>query len=210
MLKLALHGPRLGGKSYLARALKERGFQVLDYSRFLKELLVAFLDLLGFTVTVEEIEANKEAWRTLLIDFAHHIGFDDGMGVEALIDQIDPAATGVVFDNVRFPAQWKLLQDNGFTLLRITTPFNVRRARAYGKGITKDRFVALGIEEPSEQPLPEQPGEMHLSVNGDIQNVLDELAATLIERWIGTPALEIKTTEPKAKAKAKITARRGK
>lgn len=182
MQKLALHGPFKAGKSYLAKALEDRGWQVLNYTDFIKGKLCEALAAVGMQVTVEQMHANKEFYRPLIIEFATVIGCDQGYGVEDLIAQIKPDAEGVVFDNVRFPAQWNLLETAGLTLLRLTTPDRVRLARARGVGMTKERFLAMAIEEPTEQPLPEQPGEIRLSVNGDIEKVLNELTAALLKQ----------------------------
>lgn len=198
MLRLALHGPKLSGKSTLAIELEARGFQRLNFTDLIKELFCAWADLWGVSITVEDIYADKEAYRPDLIAFANAAGFDDGFGVEMLIDQIDPNATGVVFDNVRTEAQWKLLKAAGFTLVRLTTEERFRVARAMTLCISREDFLATA-DSFTEMPLPTEPDEIRLHQAGPIDDVLNDLAAKVIERAVGTPTLKLKPARKRGK-----------
>lgn len=206
MLKLALHGPLKSGKSSLAQALQERGFQYLNYTDLLKQLLCEALASIGVNLTVEEIHANKEKYRQLIIEFASVAGFDDGFGIDRMLAEIKPDATGVVFDNVRFLPQWKLLKAEGFILVRLTTSERIRLARARSEGMQRSIFEALATLD-TEKPLPPQDGEITLNVAGNMETVIDELTAQVVSRaqtaWtLDTPAPVVVTPPVKLVATA--------
>lgn len=181
MLKLAIHGPLKSGKSSLAQALQDRGFQVLNYTDLLKQYLSEALAAIGIQVSVEEMHADKEKYRQLLIEFATVIGFDDGFGIDRMLSEIKPDAEGVVLDNVRFQKQYDLLKPEGFVLVRLTTPERVRLARARGEGMLRSEFEQYATQK-TEQPLPEQPGEIKLNVSGNMDKVVENLTAQIVQR----------------------------
>lgn len=191
MMKLALHGARFSGKSTLARALEARGWQWLNYTDLIKEMLCEALAAIGITLTVEQIHENKEFYRNLIIEFATVAGFDDGFGVDRMLASIRPDAEGVVFDNVRFLPQWEMLEKEGFTLVRLTTQDHFREARGRAVGVTRDE-LRLAALRSTETPLPEQPGEIRLHQVGAIEDVLNDLTALLAEK--AAPVAEVELT----------------
>lgn len=179
MLRLALHGGLFSGKTTLADALvTHSGFQKIDYTGLLKTFVVEALKAVGVEVTIEDILANKEYYRPLIIDFGHVIGFDDGYGIKEILERL-PEEDSVVFDNVRFDAQFEKLEAAGFILVRITTPMHMRVARAIGKGISRSEFARC-IEDSSEAPLREYPNEVRIHVDGPIETVIDDLTAKIL------------------------------
>lgn len=179
MLRLALTGGLFSGKTTLADALVERsGFQKIDYTGLLKTFVVEALKAIGVEVTIEDILANKEKYRPLIIELGHVIGFDDGYGIDEILAALEDDKS-YVFDNCRFDAQYEKLVEAGFILVRITTPMRVRLARAMGQGITRAEF-ARRIEDASESPLREFPYEVHISVDGDIEQVIEDLTGKLL------------------------------
>ena len=187
MFKIALHGGLKSGKSTLAKSLEERGFQYLNYTDLIKQMLAEALAAIGVHVTVDEIRANKEKFRQLIIEFAAVVGFNDGFGIDRMLSEIKPDVTGVVFDNVRFLKQWEILQPEGFVLVRLTTPERIRLARARGEGMPRSEFEGYSAQL-TEQPLPPQADEITLNVSGNLDKILDTLTAEIVKRALPAQA----------------------
>jgi hypothetical protein len=182
MLRLALHGGLFSGKSTLAHALVERsGFHYVNYTDMIKTFAVAALATVGIETTVEEIHANKERYRPFIIELATLLDFDHGYGIEEICRLLDEQGIDrVVFDNVRFAAQYAKLRPHGFRLVRITTPWNTRAARAEAAGLDYNDFVTRTLQ-PTEEPLDYYPEEVEVSVDGPIEKVIDKLTAKLAQ-----------------------------
>lgn len=195
MPRYALHGELFSGKSTLASALEARGFAYVNYTQYLKILAARSLSAIGIPTTVAMIEANKEEYRAYLIALGTRCGFDQGNFVEECLrhdtiweDDDNGVAQGgdglpkhIVFDNVRFPAQFEKLIPLGFRLVRLSTPYGVRLSRAEAKGLSRADYDAR-LADKSETPLPEYPGEISLSVNGPTDALVDTLAALTLYR----------------------------
>jgi hypothetical protein len=179
-LRLALHGGLLSGKSTLATALEERGFAYINYTRLLKQYAVGALEACGITTSLMMIEADKEKYRRFLIELGDQLGFDHGFGIDETLAPIIKNEDRLVFDNVRFPAQMDKLVALGFRMVRIDTPMAVREERAAARGMSVDYFLQR-TDSYSEVPLPEYPGEIRLSVDGPMDDVLVALAGVLTE-----------------------------
>lgn len=189
-MRLALHGGLFSGKSTLAKELTAREFTLVNYTDYLKELYARSLRAVGIDITKEQVIQNKEQERPHIISFGTRIGFDQGNYVEEALDEeaTDPGQLcssdgdglypDIVFDNVRFPAQVEKLLNYGFRLVRVNTPVAIRQERALAKGITQAQFLQR-MSDPSEDPLPYFPGEVSLSVDGDIDKILQDLTTKL-------------------------------
>jgi len=185
-MRLALHGGLFSGKSTLATALEARGFVYVNYTRYLKVLYARSLRAVGIQMSADDVERDKERERPHIISFGSRIGFDKGNFVEECLDEeasirhdeYTALADDIVFDNVRFDAQMEKLLTHGFRLVRITTPLSIRKERALAKGLTLSQF-ADRVEDPSEAPLSYFPGEASIAVEGDMDKVLNTLAARL-------------------------------
>jgi hypothetical protein len=190
-MRLALHGGLFSGKSSLATELVARGFALVNYTDYLKELYARSLRAVGIDITKAEVIRNKEQERPHIISFGTRIGFDKGNFVEealedgcewayddSLEDGDDGLPTDIVFDNVRFDTQMEKLLKYGFRLVRVNTPLGVRSARAAIKGLTMEQFMQR-TSDPSEAPLSYFPGEISLSVDGEVDKIMQDLTAKL-------------------------------
>jgi len=186
-MRLALHGGLFSGKSTLAKELEARGFTYVNYTRYLKVLYARSLCAVGIQMSADDVERDKERERPHIISFGSRIGFDKGNFVEECLDEeassvSHPAGMGgndglypdIVFDNVRFDTQMEKLLPLGFRLVRLDTPFATRAARAALKGVDQASF-AERCNDPSEAPLSYFPGEVSISVEGDIDTILNTL-----------------------------------
>jgi dephospho-CoA kinase len=182
MLRLALTGGLMSGKSSLARYLvNEHGFHYVNYTDLIKEFASVALAEVGMQVSVADIHADKERYRPFLIALATLLDFDHGYGIDEIVKLLDAQkADKVVFDNCRFDPQFEKLQAAGFRLVRITTPYTVRLARGLEKGMTKDAFDAL-VNGTVEVPLRSFPGEVRISVDGDMDAVCNTLSGRILK-----------------------------
>lgn len=189
MLRLALSGGLYSGKSTLARKLvNDCGFTLVNYTDILKGFAAVALQSIGVNVSTADIKADKEKYRRFIIEVGTLLGFDAGYGIDDLVQLLDAQArTRVVFDCVRFGAQFELLRRAGFRLVRVETPYNARIERAAEAGVSFDAFAAK-MADPSEQPLPHYPGEVSISVEGDLDAVVGALTAKLIQAGNGGTA----------------------
>ena len=166
--RFALHGRMLSGKSTVARLLTEQhGFIWANYTDFGKSIMArALATILGRSVPLSEVIARKNEWREFIIAGLRVYGFDQGNGVEALIEQLAVTPdTQLVFDNVRYLSQYQKLQPYGFRLVRLEISDNEQEARARRAGMPLDKLRALR-SETSERPLPHQRGEIVIYVDG--------------------------------------------
>lgn len=128
-MRLAICGPKGSGKTTIARYMaEEHGWLHIDYTGLLKSWLVEAVNDCREQrdFTLEELVESKEKYRHLLQQWGELVGFDNGNGVEeSLIPMLNEPKRHIIFDNVRFQAQFDILDDYGFVLGRLET---VRRA----------------------------------------------------------------------------------
>lgn len=189
-MRIALHGPMYSGKTTLSRQLvAAHGFVLVNYTDYLKELAARALCHLGQYTSVEQIKADKTRFRSFLQDLGTLLGFDDGAFVEqCLFEQAAIVWTGpqeaalperIVFDNVRTPAQFAILQRFGFHLVRLDIPRELQRHRALELGISGEELVRVTMHG-IEQPLPSTAGELVL----DACLGAEELADAVLRRSV--------------------------
>ncbi len=184
-MRIALHGPMYSGKTSLAHELvSSHGFTLVNYTDYLKELAASALSYIGVTTTVEQIKADKAKYRSFLQNLGTLVDFDNGAYVErCLVEQAaDEWGFGleenIVFDNVRTQAQFDILKEYGFQLVRVTVNPITQMNRATRAGVTVQelhRVSAHGIENG----LAYQDGE--IEVNGAV--ALMALADYLVEEY---------------------------
>lgn len=135
MDRVALTGGPLTGKTTLAQGLEVEGYMRINFTDYLKNLLILALAAVGVVVTMQQIHQEKEAWRGLLLEFGRHVGFDTAKYVkEALKPWLDGGMGRVVFDNVLFPEQAEALKQYGFKIVHLIIPPHVLSYRATMKG----------------------------------------------------------------------------
>ena len=189
-MRIALHGPMYSGKTTLSRQLvAAHGFVLVNYTDYLKELAARALTHLGQYTSVEQIKADKTRFRSFLQDLGTLLGFDSGGFVEeCLFEQAAVVWTGpqeaalpgnIVFDNVRTPAQFAILQRFGFRLVRLFLPTDEQVHRALEAGVAIPELVRVG-QHSIETPLPPQAGELTL----DATLPVEELANAVLRRTV--------------------------
>jgi hypothetical protein len=184
MIRLALHGPMYSGKTSVAHALvSEHGFTLVNYTDYLKSLAARALSGIQISTTVAEIKANKAEYRVLLQWLGTKVGFDDGAYVGQCLWEQGADEWGfdledrIVFDNVRTEAQFNLLIDYGFQLVRFEVSPLVQAERAQNLGCSVAELRAVSTHG-IEQPIPYREGEVRL--NGD--SSVEELVAEIMGR----------------------------
>ena len=159
-MRYALTGPMYSGKTSLAHELADvNGFALVNYTDYLKELAANALSYIGVTTTTPQIKENKAKYRSFLQDLGTLVDFDNGAYVEqCLIEQAeDPYGLGIakdiVFDNVRTQAQFDILKQWGFVLVRLTVNPIVQINRAARVGVTIQELHRVS-EHGIESGLP--------------------------------------------------------
>jgi len=185
--RFALHGPMFSGKSTLAKLLEmEHGFENLDYTDWGKSLVAQALQgMLARRVTHDEVRVrkNEPRMREFTIAALRFYGFDEGVGVKEMASTLEPEQPAV-FDNVRYLPQYHALIPYGFTLVRLVINPYEQVLRADRAGMPYEKLVQLR-RETSEQPLPEQAGEVRLVVDGRTpRDLVEMLLATMRVRQL--------------------------
>ncbi|HEY7416826.1 MAG TPA: hypothetical protein VH593_16690, partial [Ktedonobacteraceae bacterium] len=144
---LALHGGLFSGKTTLAKRLTYEGFALFSYTDLLKEYTAKALTACGIPTTLDDILADKERFRTLIIALGTMLDFDHGFGIREHIPPLLDRYENIVFDNVRFSSQMDILAELGFRLVRITTPEAIRRERAFNLGYNDHTFAQRLADE---------------------------------------------------------------
>jgi chloramphenicol 3-O-phosphotransferase len=147
---IALTGAPCSGKTTVARALESRGYLFIDFCDIIKQIAADALTRIGTPTTVEEIRANKDRYRPFLQDLGELIGFDDdpkyvyhALGYYGFAGCAHKYA---VFDNIRTPEQFAVLERLGFHLVRLYVPFETRADRAKEKyGTEPEEFLNQGM-----------------------------------------------------------------
>lgn len=188
--RFAIHGRMFSGKSTIARLLdEEHGFLWANYTDYGKTIMARALSaMFGRHVSQAEVIRRKNELRPFLIEGLRVYGFDEGNGVDDMLKMLDLSPeTEVIFDNVRYLAQYEKLKPYGFRLVRLVISDEEQERRAADAGMHYDELVRLR-DEPSEQPVPVQHGEIALYCDGRTpQNILLELfaqdaVATIVEQ----------------------------
>lgn len=121
-MKIAICGAAGTGKTTLAEHMAvHHGWSRIGYNDLLKEWLATSLsNYAPEEVTVEDIIENKEKYRNLLQLFGDAVGFNEGNGVEQAHEEWAAYHNNsVIFDNVRFQAQYERLKPYGFVLVEL-------------------------------------------------------------------------------------------
>ena len=182
-MRYALHGPMYSGKTSLAHALVDVfGFTLVNYTDYLKDLAVMSLNVLGLGLTVETLKENKAHYRAYLQALGTLVDFDNGNYVERCLVEQASVDWGfglqerIVFDNVRTAAQFELLKQHDFRLIRVRINPVTQMNRAIRQGVSVQELFRVS-EHSIENELPYQDGE--IEVNGAVGAVA--LADYIIE-----------------------------
>ena len=176
-MRLALHGGLFSGKTTLADYLRdEHGWHYVSYTDMLKAFASQALDAVGLEVSVQQMKLEKEKYRQFIIELGHVIDFDNGYGLDELCYLLEQHVPNehIIFDNVRFEAQFDILARNGFRLLRVVTPVQERRRRARAFGLTDAEFTKR-MKDSSEAPLMYREGEIQVMGNGNLHAVYEQI-----------------------------------
>jgi hypothetical protein len=148
MRYIALTGPAGAGKTTLARALRDQGYSLLDFTGYLKSLAVRSLAP-HMSISVYDINQDKARYRGYLQEFAELIGFSDNPNYveDVLAFWHRSGKPKAVFDNVRSITQALTLKQYGFQIVRLTISPAVLAAR--GIVVTGRQLL-----HPSERALP--------------------------------------------------------
>jgi hypothetical protein len=182
-MRYALTGPMYSGKTSLAHALADvHGFALVNYTDYLKELAANALSYIGVETTVRGIKEDKAKYRSFLQDLGTLVDFDNGAYVQRCLVEQAMDRTGfnglnedIVFDNVRTQAQFDILRDYGFQLVRLTVNPIVQINRATRAGVTVQELHRVS-DHQIESGLPYQDDEIEL--NGGV--AIKALASALM------------------------------
>jgi hypothetical protein len=84
----------------------------------------------------------------------------------------------LVFDNVRTEAQYRILQQYGFRLVRLWIPYNLAVERAAQAGVSEAAMATVASHQ-IETPLPHQDDELLFGAIGSYPYLADDLVSTL-------------------------------
>ena len=182
-MKIALTGPMFAGKTSLADYLEaEHGWTKLNYTDTIKVRLCDALNGMykGMgskrRVTVTNIAQHKRTYRKLLQEFGSFLGYDDGFYVDEMLNQWRALGSPepVIFDNVRFPAQFEALYEEGFVLVGIELSPSTQYERAKAAGVTSAEMEAYQAHAAENGVGAEiwLDGELPVEENANILNRL--------------------------------------
>jgi hypothetical protein len=191
-MKLALRGPALSGKTTLANYLHRRyGFTVIRYNDILKKRAALALSHIGRKTTLADIRRDKEVYRPFLQELGSLLHFDEGAFIDEAVASVRGRfledSTGrllgdVVFDNVRFLAQWEKLRAHGFQLVKLDLSPSAQMARAEDNGLPV-QMLGRSMKHPAELGFPHQPGEILVDASYPTKDIAKDILAMM--RWEG-------------------------
>lgn len=186
-MKIAVCGGMYAGKSTLGRYLEDNyGWTFLDYTGQLKRFLAVAMTALhreiaaegvpGYGphehVTVSHIAQHKDIFRPLLQNLGTYLGYDNGFYVEQMIRQwkLLGIPEPVYFDNVRFPAQFSLLKNEGFVLVALQIRTDTQIERATKLGVPEDELKRMQAHKAESGVAPELllDGELPIATNAEL------------------------------------------
>lgn len=176
-IRIALQGEIASGKSTLADYMAgQYDWYVMRYSDSLKwalcEALNWFEDETAKEYFADDIASDKNKYRRALQELGSVLGFDKGVGVASSLkdwkQNRDSVNQPVIFDNVRFPAQFELLKPHGFLLVELDLDDNTRVRRVREMGYTSEQINH--VSEKS-RPMP----DIILNANGSVEEVAERL-----------------------------------
>lgn len=182
MKYIALTGHIATGKTAVAKALQAKGYILVSYTDYLKEIVAAALTSVGIRTSLDDILAEKERYRALIQAFGSVIGFDSGVPylddalyrsgwVNARVD------ARVVLDNVRTDDQAKIAEQYGFTVVELTASHPTRAARLQDAG--KDTNAVFSTEtHPIESGLSDEMVDMRISTDSATPEMLADFLAS--------------------------------
>jgi hypothetical protein len=165
-LRIALTGDFYAGKTTLARTLETHGWTVLDHTGMLKELGHKALLAAGLDIPLSALTTDKDHYREFLEEMGICIGWDDGFGIRKCLlrwQEMEPSSPlPVVVDTVRTLNQWRVLEEEDFTLIRLVTPIEIREQRAAAHNVSKERMQNIQ-SHLNQSLLPSQENEIVLN-----------------------------------------------
>ena len=147
------------------------------------------LQAVGWTGTLATINANKEVYRVFLVALSETLGFDGEKYTRLFLDkkrtELGSIPRKIIWDNVRYPEQYAVLQGLGFILIRLGDVNQETQQVRSKLPIQEIRRIA---ESRGERPLPRVP--LEISVNGACapKEVLREVVDKLAEVWAAVRA----------------------
>ena len=153
MDRIAITGVNYAGKSRLAKALVDLGYLYIPFGDHLKTIAAEALSHLAKStdltalpnkrIKMEHIIKDKEHYRTLLIGLGAVIGYNDNPFYmkDILLSWHAHGRPRAIFDSVRSSFQADYLREQGFHIVELVVPLEVRqqRAAAHGVKLTKEK-----------------------------------------------------------------------
>ena len=176
-IRIAIQGDIATGKSTLTQYMQSQyDWYAIEYADSLKWALCRALNYFeeetGKHFFLDDIHADKDRYRKVLQELGTAVGFDEGAGVEMAVNEWvirrRSANQPVIFDNVRFPAQFEMLKRHGFVLVELWVNYDIRKARAAAKSIKLDTY-GHAAEESRNEP------DVYLNANGTIEETAELL-----------------------------------
>ena len=163
MRNLAIVGGFAAGKTTLSDGLVQQGYTRVSFARYLKEIAQRVygcgepIDKVGhYYVTDLETGQDREiSGRQLLQELGQAVkAMDRDFWINSLLNEIDDGLYGAgpfITDDCRFPYEARALRAEGFKIILLDTPLDVRIRRyetTYGRKPTPEELV-----HPSEIEL---------------------------------------------------------
>lgn len=161
--KIVITGDFYAGKTTFSRYLESQGWTFIDHTGLLKTLGYTALQAAGAEIPASDLSTHKDKYRRFLEELGVLINWDEGFGVREALRRwrADGARTPVVLDTVRTIPQWLILEEEGFRLVRLVVPMEVRRRRAAAQGVSSERLIEIQ-SYLNQSLLPPQEGEIIL------------------------------------------------
>lgn len=160
MKNLAIVGGFAAGKTTLSDGLVQQGYTRVSFARYLKEIAAraygGTIDkVLDYDVVSLDGTRRSISGRALLQELGQSVkAMDRDFWIEVLLNDIEDGSYGdgpFVTDDCRFPYEAEELRNEGFVIIKLDTPVDVRIRRyndVYGRYPTPSELV-----HPSEIEL---------------------------------------------------------
>ncbi|MEK4970691.1 hypothetical protein MKX29_24105 [Cytobacillus sp. FSL R7-0696] len=182
--KVAICGQIRSGKDSMSNHLVERhAFQKFAFADGMKRLLhELFPEIPSSPKPRRAYQVFGEGMRSLDIPNAQHVWINSCMRkVDAHIwwhSEVDNRGANVVITDLRTPEEYEHLRADGYTIIRVTAPLEIRKARAIAAG---DSFDEKDLDHETERHIEGFDVDYEIVNDGNIDELYAKVDAVMDE-----------------------------
>lgn len=182
-VKVAFSGSIMSGKSTVCRLLADRGFYLMDYTGYLKELAADELaQETGQSIDRDYLDKHKQEFREYLQKFGTRFGSQHGHGIADVASKwmVSERNANIAYDNIRYERQFEVLSNiiPGFVHVGLRLSEHEQKERARRKGVFPEELEHIK-QHMAEQPVP---AEIYIDASRPAHEI-----ANIFLRFAGLP-----------------------